>query len=445
MNCNSNTVPLINSSDTDSCNTGCANKNIFVICRNIIIPVGQDIIAVQNDLGSVTRTFVMPETTENGDTLEGKTFIITSINSKGQLYKNIIPGNNVEVKGNSILVKWELTKFETIVNGNLQVQIEAVADNFKWSTKIANFTVYKSISADESVSMPSYPTWADMNLNDLPDAQDLAANDLFLISQNGINRKGTLEEITKWITDSVDIEGIKSNIQDLQNNIATIDGKVNINSQNIKLINNSIDTIKQDVEDNKKSILNINNDILDINNNILDLNNDIKENTSSISEIKNNIVDLNSSIKENTDNISNINKNINEINNTVSTINTQVEENTKNITEIKSDVYELREDFNNFTPTVSGEGENLTLNGTANVTFKSFLINGNQYQATREGYNLFNYSLHFSTDWNGLKNVINTDGSITSTGKPTANYTTIAVENITDKLEDGKTYTLKAR
>ena len=63
MNCNSNTVPLINSSDTDSCNTGCANKNIFVICRNIIIPAGQDIIAVQNDLGSVTRTFVMQETT----------------------------------------------------------------------------------------------------------------------------------------------------------------------------------------------------------------------------------------------------------------------------------------------------------------------------------------------------------------------------------------------
>lgn len=38
MNCNSNTVPLIDSNNNVSCDNGCTPKNINVICRNIIIP-----------------------------------------------------------------------------------------------------------------------------------------------------------------------------------------------------------------------------------------------------------------------------------------------------------------------------------------------------------------------------------------------------------------------
>lgn len=93
-----------------------------------------------------------------------------------------------------------------------------------------------------------------------------------------------------------------------------------------------------------------------------------------------------------------------------------------NIVEIvqseKSKIYELIEAIS--TPIV-GEGENITLNDTAEKRFENFDIEGNSKQETREGYNLLNLtSLIGKTETkNGITYKINEDCSITVNGTPT--------------------------
>lgn len=91
------------------------------------------------------------------------------------------------------------------------------------------------------------------------------------------------------------------------------------------------------------------------------------------------------------------------------------------------------------------EGEQLTLENTANEKIKKFEVFGNQEQETREGYNLLDYLPNIRSSTNGL--TIDKDGEtgyITVNGTPTANYTVILSKtiNITDFLEDKQTYTL---
>lgn len=62
---------------------------------------------------------------------------------------------------------------------------------------------------------------------------------------------------------------------------------------------------------------------------------------------------------------------------------------------------------------------------------------------TVRGKNLFNYITTFNSSTNGVTSVINDDGTITVSGKPTSSYTSIVSSySITDLLEDGKTYTM---
>lgn len=89
-----------------------------------------------------------------------------------------------------------------------------------------------------------------------------------------------------------------------------------------------------------------------------------------------------------------------------------------------------------------------TVNGKE-VTFESdieypmsFQVNGNTEQTTYNGKNLLNYIYNLQST-NGLTNIINSDGSITTTGKPTTNYTRIVTFlNFIDFFEDGETYTI---
>ena len=70
-------------------------------------------------------------------------------------------------------------------------------------------------------------------------------------------------------------------------------------------------------------------------------------------------------------------------------------------------------------------------------------LNGNSEQDSRSGYNLFNYKTSIYTSINGLTNVINNDGTITTTGTPTTGYVAITQDiYITNILEDGQIYTL---
>lgn len=77
---------------------------------------------------------------------------------------------------------------------------------------------------------------------------------------------------------------------------------------------------------------------------------------------------------------------------------------------------------------------------------EEFKIYGNSEQDTTTGKNLFDYITNLRTFYNGLSSVINEDGSITTTGVPTANYTSmLGPVTITDILEDGEDYTISVK
>ena len=82
MNCNSNTMALNTISQNGACTGKCQNRYIYIMCRTIVIPVGQEIIAVQTDNNSIERTFVFPTVNESGDDLTDKTFTVISKNEK---------------------------------------------------------------------------------------------------------------------------------------------------------------------------------------------------------------------------------------------------------------------------------------------------------------------------------------------------------------------------
>lgn len=93
------------------------------------------------------------------------------------------------------------------------------------------------------------------------------------------------------------------------------------------------------------------------------------------------------------------------------------------------------------------EGEQLTLENTANEKIKKFEVFGNHKQETREGYNILDYLSNIRSSINGL--TIDKDeetGYITVNGTPTANYTVLSMGgsafSLTNILEDGQTYTL---
>ena len=95
----------------------------------------------------------------------------------------------------------------------------------------------------------------------------------------------------------------------------------------------------------------------------------------------------------------------------------------------------LKEDLNNLIPSVPGEGENITLNGTAEARFKNFLIKGNSKQETREGYNLTDPN-QFKAQWNVL-NI--SDGEITSIEFKNSNARNIYVlANYTNTFRSGE-------
>ena len=97
-----------------------------------------------------------------------------------------------------------------------------------------------------------------------------------------------------------------------------------------------------------------------------------------------------------------------------------------NIVEIvqseKSKIYELIEAIS--TPIV-GEGENITLNDTAEKRFENFDIEGNHEQETRSGKNYLNtlakYKAGDTVTIEGITYTFNDDGSITCNGTASAN------------------------
>ena len=105
--------------------------------------------------------------------------------------------------------------------------------------------------------------------------------------------------------------------------------------------------------------------------------------------------------------------------------------------------FESLEDIENAFPNVSGEDTNLTLNHTVEAPMRLELAPSELEQETTTGKNLLDYVGNLITSNNGLTSVINDDGSITTTGKPTNNYSTVIRNiDITSMLEDEQTYTI---
>ena len=96
-------------------------------------------------------------------------------------------------------------------------------------------------------------------------------------------------------------------------------------------------------------------------------------------------------------------------------------------------------------PKKNGTGTQITLNDTANAPMRIELGSSALEQETTTGKNLFNYIDNLRDDYRGLTSVINADGSITTTGIPLYNYTSIIAYDITSFLENGQTYTLSQK
>lgn len=104
--------------------------------------------------------------------------------------------------------------------------------------------------------------------------------------------------------------------------------------------------------------------------------------------------------------------------------------------------YKIREKLFGANKT-SAIGMSLTLNDTVKYPINKLTIDGVCEQNTTTGKNLLDYVSNLKLSNNGLTSVINDDGSITTSGKPTADYSTITKQiDITDILEDGSTYTI---
>lgn len=96
---------------------------------------------------------------------------------------------------------------------------------------------------------------------------------------------------------------------------------------------------------------------------------------------------------------------------------------------------------NNLPVTSMASGTELKVNNYKQLI--KFTKEGKTEQKTYTGKNILDYITKLNPSGNGLTNVINDDGSITTTGKPNLNYTYIINgRDITDELENGETYTL---
>lgn len=95
---------------------------------------------------------------------------------------------------------------------------------------------------------------------------------------------------------------------------------------------------------------------------------------------------------------------------------------------------------NNLPVTSMASGTELKVNNYKQLI--KFSKEGKTEQKSYTGKNILDYISNLKASSDGLTSVINDDGSITTSGKPTSNYRTILNSiNIIDFLEDGETYT----
>lgn len=141
MNCNSNTAPLVNST-ISSCNNGCTPKDINVICKEIIIPSGQEVLGIQGENNAAARYFLVPITNENGDDLSEKKFSFIIIDSENNSFE--IEVKDKEILDNYIKLKLIVDQIMTKNAGVIKLLIQATSENYIWKTYSVNFKIAAS-------------------------------------------------------------------------------------------------------------------------------------------------------------------------------------------------------------------------------------------------------------------------------------------------------------
>lgn len=93
----------------------------------------------------------------------------------------------------------------------------------------------------------------------------------------------------------------------------------------------------------------------------------------------------------------------------------------------------------------SASGNPISIADAVEAPLKSLEIQGNTEQQTYTGKNLLDYTdAAYPVSKNGLVATLNSDGSITLTGTPNANYVIFVSQDMTAILEDGATYTISS-
>ena len=118
----------------------------------------------------------------------------------------------------------------------------------------------------------------------------------------------------------------------------------------------------------------------------------------------------------------------------------KINANKQYIASTSNELYRLKTDV---LETGESSGNNIHLEDSALSEVQEISVDGVCEQKTTTGENLLDYVSNIKSSSNGLTNVINSDGSITTSGKPTVNYSqVIQKKEIIDELEDGQTYTI---
>lgn len=120
----------------------------------------------------------------------------------------------------------------------------------------------------------------------------------------------------------------------------------------------------------------------------------------------------------------------------------KINANKEYIASTSNELYRLKTDV---LETGESSGNNIHLEDSAlsEVQEISVEMDKDRVQKTTTGKNLFDYVSNLKTSTDGLTSVINDDGSITTTGKPSTDYRVLINPiDITDILEDGQIYTI---
>ena len=173
----------------------------------------------------------------------------------------------------------------------------------------------------------------------------------------------------------------------------------------------------------------------------------VDNNAYAVKELQDYVILLKEEINKNSEDISKNSLNINNIIDNVSKITQEVNENIKNIQDILDNITTINKALENINQNLITETNTdivnaIIINNALSIPAE-LKIFGNNFQKTREGYNIFNYIDNVKAEIGGLTSTVDSEGYITVNGTAENAYVNVVSPiDINDLLEDGQTYTL---